>query len=129
MDPIADMIIRIKNAGAVNKSVISMPHSKLKMSILEVLKRRGYIKDFKTVGASPKLSIEIELAYSDAGRHRIEHIARVSKLSCRNYFGLREIKPVKYGKGSMVISTSKGVMSDDEARKAGVGGEALITVW
>ena len=126
-DPIADMLTRIRNAQAVEKSVVAMPASKLKVAIAQVLKDEGYVDGFvvKSEGAKPQL--EIALKYY-AGRPVIEHIERVSRPGLRIYKGRHDIPNVMNGLGVAIVTTPKGVMTDRKARQAGIGGEVLCYV-
>lgn len=127
MDPIANMLVAIKNAGLVNKTSVILPSSKMKLAILELLKKEGYVKAVNvTEGVKP--TVEIILAYVDKSP-RITDVKRVSKPSKRVYTGVKDIAPVKYGHGICVISTPKGIMTDKEARKEMVGGETLFKIW
>lgn len=129
MDKISNLIINIKNAGAVGKEFASVPHSKYKEEIAELLKREGYIKSVAKKGKKVKKTLEIGLLYDTKGNHKIKGVERVSKPSKRVYFGVSEINPVKYGHGIMVLSTPKGILTDKVARKEKVGGEALFKIW
>lgn len=127
MDTLANMLVGIKNAGLVNKASVTLPHSKMKESILKVLKEEGYIKTY-TVTPGVKSEVEVVLEYK-AGKPRISGVTRVSKSSKRVYKGVKEISPVKYGHGMAVFSTPKGILTDKQARKEMVGGEVLFTIW
>lgn len=127
MDQIANMLITIKNGGLVNKTTVTIPASKMKVAILELLKNEGYIKTYNVQG-DVKPTIEIVLAYVK-GSPRISGVTRVSKQSKRVYSGVKEITPFKYGHGMTVFSTPKGILSDKQARKEMVGGEILFTIW
>ncbi len=127
MDTLANMLIAIKNAGLVNKVSVVLPSSKMKVSILDVLKREGYVKTYK-VSEGIKPTVEVVLEYK-AGEPRIHGVKRVSKPSKRTYTGVKEIASVKYGHGLAVLSTPKGIMTDKEARKEQVGGEVLFNIW
>ena len=121
------MLISIKNGGLVKKATVTLPASKMKAAILELLKNEGYIKTYKVAGDS-KPTIEVVLAYTkDAPR--IHGVARVSKQSKRVYTGVKDITSFKYGHGMTVLSTPKGILSDKQARKELVGGEILFTIW
>ena len=126
-DPIADMLTRIRNAQAADKVSVSMPSSKLKVSIAKVLKDEGYIDDFAVRENDGKPQLDVSLKYY-AGRPVIERIERVSRPGLRIYKGSKEIPKVLNGLGITIISTSKGVMTDRSARAAGVGGEVLCVV-
>jgi small subunit ribosomal protein S8 len=126
-DPIADMLTRIRNAQAAERTYVGMPSSKLKVAIANVLKDEGYIDDFKVTQDGPKSTLEIGLKYY-AGRPVIEKIERVSRPGLRIYKGSKDIPPVMNGLGIAIVSTSRGVMTDRKARANGVGGEVLCIV-
>ncbi|MGB5081307.1 MAG: 30S ribosomal protein S8 [Burkholderiales bacterium] len=126
-DPIADMLTRIRNAQAVGKTAVSMPSSRLKTSIAQVLKDEGYIDGFTTRDNEGKEELEIGLKYY-AGEPVIEKIERVSRPGLRIYKGRDELPRVMNGLGVAIVSTSKGVMTDRKARATGVGGEVLCIV-
>jgi small subunit ribosomal protein S8 len=126
-DPIADMLVRIKNALAVGKPLVSMPASKMKLAIADVLKAEGYIGDFRVTGEKAAAKLEIALKYYE-GRPVIERLERVSRSGLRQYRGKDGIPSVLGGLGVAIISTSKGLMTDRQARSAGVGGEVICLV-
>ncbi len=126
-DPIADMLTRIRNAQSVNKVSVTMPASKLKGAIAEVLKDEGYIENYSIDANDGKPLLHVELKYY-AGRPVIEMIERVSKPGLRVYNGGQNIPKVMNGLGVTIVSTSKGVMTDRKAQAAGVGGELLCVV-
>ena len=126
-DPIADMLTRIRNAQSVEKPVVSMPSSKLKVAIAQVLKDEGYIDSFAVKAEGVKSELEISLKYY-AGRPVIERIERVSRPGLRIYRGHDAIPSVMNGLGVAIVTTPKGVMTDRKARQAGVGGEVLCYV-
>jgi small subunit ribosomal protein S8 len=126
-DPIADMLTRVRNAQARAKVSVSMPASKLKASIANVLKEEGYIKDFAVSGEGAKAHLNIELKYFQ-GAPVIEILKRVSRPGLRIYKGKDELPKVKGGLGVAIVSTSQGVMTDRAARAAGQGGEILAYV-
>lgn len=127
-DPISDMLTRIRNAQLAEKATVSMPSSKLKVAIAEVLKEEGYIDGFNVVKAEGgKATLEIGLKYY-AGNSVIEKIQRVSRPGLRIYKGSSEIPQVMNGLGVAIVSTSKGLMTDRKARANGVGGEVLCIV-
>jgi len=126
-DPIADMLTRIRNAQASEKTSVVMPSSKIKAAIAKVLKDEGYVDDFKITQDGPKTILEIGLRYY-AGRPVIEKIERVSRPGLRIYKASRDIPPVMNGLGIAIVSTSRGVMTDRKARASGVGGEVLCIV-
>jgi len=126
-DPISDMLTRIRNAQACGKNSVSMPSSKLKAAIAQVLKDEGYIDQFAVRETGPKRDIEISLKYY-AGQPVIEKLERVSRPGLRIYRGVEEIPKVLNGLGIAIVSTSRGVMTDRKARSQGVGGEVLCIV-
>jgi small subunit ribosomal protein S8 len=126
-DPIADMLSRIRNAQMVGQVDVGMPHSKLKVSIAQVLKDEGYIEDFAVRDEGVKRELRIGLKYY-AGRPVIERLERVSKPGLRVYKGRNDIPRVMNGLGVAILSTSHGVMTDRKARATGVGGEVLCIV-
>ena len=126
-DPIADMLTRIRNAQMVEKASVTMPSSKLKVAIAQVLKDEGYIDGFEVKKDGNKSELEISLKYY-AGRPVIERIERVSRPGLRVYKGRDEIPQVMNGLGVAIVTTPKGVMTDRKARQAGIGGEVLCYV-
>ncbi len=127
-DPIADMLTRIRNSVRVERPFVDIPASGVKKGIADVLKREGFIWDWKEVEEQPIAQIRIELKYGPNGERVIQTIKRVSKPGRRMYSGSRELKPVLGGLGIRIISTSKGVISDREARRDNVGGEVICEV-
>ncbi len=127
-DPISDMFTRIRNAQARARQDVSIPASKSKLAIARVLKDEGFIVDFKMVDGDGHPSIVIELKYFE-GRPVIEHMQRISKPSLRIYRGKDEIPTVVGGLGIAIVSTSRGLMTDREARAQGIGGEVLCSVY
>jgi small subunit ribosomal protein S8 len=128
-DPVADLLTRIRNAVTVGKRDVIVPSSKTKIAVAEVLVREGYIEGFGIVEKPVQNDVLITLKYGPEGERVITHIERVSKPGRRVYKGVSDLKPVLRGLGISVVSTSKGVMSDREAREARVGGEVLCRVW
>ncbi len=127
-DPIADMLIRIKNALLARKDDVAMPHSRMKESLATILKTNGYIKDFSIKKDGARVTLLIELKY--VGRvPAITDVKRISKPGCRLYASTHEIPRSLGGYGITIMSTPKGVVTDKEARKAHVGGEILCQVW
>ncbi len=126
-DPIADMLTRIRNAQMISKAVVTMPSSKLKVAIAQVLKDEGYIDGFAVKGEGVKPELEVALKYY-AGRPVIERIERVSRPGLRVYKGRDSIPQVMNGLGVAIVTTPKGVMTDRKARQTGVGGEVLCYV-
>jgi small subunit ribosomal protein S8 len=126
-DPIADLLTRIRNAQMVAKPTVSVPSSKVKVAIAQVLKDEGYIDGFHVKTETGKTELEIALKYY-AGRPVIERIERVSKPGLRIYRGHNDIPTVMNGLGVAIVSTPKGVMTDRKARASGIGGEVLCYV-
>ena len=128
-DPIADMLTRIRNAMRIERSDVSMPLSKVKRGLAEVLKREGYIWDWSAVEAQPAKQLRLELKYGPNGERVIRRIKRISKPGKRVYTGSKSLRPILNGLGIAVISTSRGVISDREARQRNLGGEVLCELW
>jgi len=130
MDPIADMISSINNAQAVGKKQIAIyPYSNFKYSILELLKKEGLIENLDKKGRLSLRKIIIDLKYNAEGEPVITKIKKVSKQGQRIFSTHNELKPVKSGHGISVVSTSKGLMTNKEARKAKIGGEVICEIW
>ncbi len=130
-DPIADMLTRIRNAVRIERPLVQMPHSKVKRGVAEVLKREGYIWDWHEQEApdAPGKELCIDLKYGPNGERVIRHIKRVSKPGRRVYSRANGLKPILNGLGISIISTSRGVVSDREARQKNLGGEVLCELW
>ena len=128
-DPIADMLTRIRNAVRVEKPFVDIPTSRFKRGIADVLKREGFIWDWKEVDQeNPTATLRLELKYGPNGERVIQTIKRISKPGRRLYTPSKELKPVLGGLGISIISSSKGVISDREARRDNVGGEVLCEI-
>ena len=128
-DPIADMLTRIRNAVRVERVYVEMPTSRLKRGLADVLKREGYIWEWEEVEGTPVKQLRIRLKYGPNGERVIQKIRRVSKPGRRVYCKAKDLRPVLNGLGIRVLSTSRGVLSDREARQKNVGGEVLCEVW
>ena len=130
-DPIADMLTRIRNAVRVERPLVEMPLSKVKRGVAEVLKREGYIWDWHEEAPEDKpfKQLFIDLKYGPNGERVIRHIKRVSKPGRRVYSRSTDLKPILNGLGISIISTSRGVISDREARQKKLGGEVLCELW
>jgi len=131
-DPVADMLTRIRNANLVMKESVEVPASNLKRNIAEILKREGYIADYKFIEDGKQGILKIQLKYKGDRKNKqrvIHSIIRVSKPGRRVYVSKDKIPVVKGGMGISIISTSKGVLTDKEAREYGVGGELICYVW
>lgn len=126
-DPLADMLTRIRNAQMAEKTVVSMPSSKLKAAVAKVLKDEGHIADFQ-ISSEVKPQLSIELKYFE-GKPVIEEVKRISRPGLRQYKSVEQLPKVRGGLGVSIVSTNKGVMTDRAARAAGVGGEVLCTVF
>ena len=129
MDPIADMLIRIKNAQRVKKPEASFSYSKIKFEIAQVLEKEGYLGSIERRGRKNSKLVEAKLLYGENGDPRVTGVARISKPSRRIYRSYREIYPPKGGFGLAVYSTPKGLMTHKEARKQKIGGEILFEIW
>ena len=129
-DPIADMLTRIRNANTAKHDTVDVPSSKMKLAIAEILLNEGYIKKYELVDAGAFKNIHITLKYGeDKNEKIISGLKRISKPGLRVYAGKDELPKVLGGLGIAIISTNNGVITDKEARKAGVGGEVLAFVW
>ena len=128
-DPIADFITRLKNAGMVGHREVLLPYSKLKKAIALVLKQASFVGDIDERDVGGKKILAVSLMYEKNGTPRIRGVKRISKPGRRLYSGVKDIYPVKYGRGVMVLSTPRGVLVDADARKLKVGGETLFSMW
>lgn len=131
-DPIADMLVRLRNAGSAGKPFAYVPYSDLKLRIAHVLMKEGYVASIarKTLkGKTTERMIEIGLQYDGPGQPRIRGAERVSRPSRRLYFGAKDIHPIHQGHGTMLLSTPKGILTGDAARREHVGGEIICKIW
>jgi small subunit ribosomal protein S8 len=128
-DPIADMLTRIRNALINRYGSVEIPTSKAKIEIARVLKKEGYISDYSVLEDGIKKVIKIELKYTPERESIITEIRRVSKPGYRVYVNKNEIPRVKGGLGTSILSTSKGIMTGVQARRSGIGGELICTIW
>lgn len=128
-DPISDMLTRIRNAGMAQKSETTMPATKILVAIANILKSEGYIEDFEVIEKRPQDQLLVKLSYGPDKSHTIREIKRVSKPGLRVYAGKSELPRVKSGLGIAIVSTPEGVLTGYEARRRGIGGEVLCTVW
>lgn len=128
-DPIADMLTRIRNANMAEKKIVQMPHSKMKSEVARLLKSEGFIKDYTMENEDGKSVLKVFLKYSIDREPVIQGLRRISKPSCRKYAASDEVPRVLGGIGIAILSTSSGVMTDNEARQQKVGGEVLCYVW
>ncbi len=128
VDPISDMLTRIRNAQAVNHETVEFPYSKVKFEIVKVLEKEGFIGQIETKGRKINKTIEVVLKY-EGDKPAITDIDRISKQGRRLYIKKNELRPIMQGYGISIISTSSGIMSNKEARKKGLGGEVICQVW
>jgi small subunit ribosomal protein S8 len=128
-DPLADMLTRIRNANIAKLEATDIPSSKLKLRVAQLLKQEGYLKDYKLIEDNRQGVLRVYLKYGPEGREFIEGIKRISKPSRRVYVKKEQIPKVLGGLGIAIISTSKGIVTDSEAKKLNLGGELLCTVW
>ena len=129
IDPIADMLTRIRNSVSIERPHVEVRLSKVKRGVADVLKREGYIWDWQEVEGKPVNSLRLDLKYGPNGERVIRKIRRVSKPGRRVYSRARDLAPVLNGLGISLISTSRGVLSDREARQRNLGGEVLCEIW
>jgi small subunit ribosomal protein S8 len=127
-DPVADMLTRIRNANALKKETVSVPHSNLKASIAEILKEEGFINGYEVEG-DVKKNIVITLKYAENGQKAISGLKKISKPGLRVTAPAEKLPKVLNGLGIAIVSTSQGVMTDAKARKLGIGGEVIAYVW
>ena len=128
-DPIADMLTRIRNAGKAKFNSVEIPGSKLKLEIAKILKDQGFIKNYKFIEDNKQGTLRVYLKYTDSQLPTIYGIERVSRQSRRVYVKSKDISPVFSGLGINILSTSKGILTDSQAKKQNVGGEILCKVW
>ena len=129
-DPIADMLTRIRNGNTAKHDTVDVPASKMKKAIADILTNEGYIKGYELIEDGVKSTIRISLKYgADKNEKVITGIKRISKPGLRVYAGKEELPRVLGGLGTAIISTSRGLMTDKEARKAGIGGEVIAFIW
>lgn len=128
-DPIADMLTRIRNANTVGHETVEIPASKMKKAIAEILKEEGYITDFDVIEDDKQGMIKVTMKYGSNKERVISGIKKISKPGLKVYAKANEVPKVLGGLGIAIISTSKGIVSDKEARKLGVGGEVICYLW
>ena len=131
VDPISDMLTRIRNAQAIGRPTVDIPFSKIKFSLAEILTKEGFTKKVEKKGRGIKKKIEIELLYEDKKNTipKIGQLKRISKPGKREYIKTKDIRPILGGRGINIISTSKELMTGKEAKKKGFGGEILCEIW
>lgn len=127
-DPIGDFITRLKNASLVKKEAVAVPHSKLKEAIALTLKKAGFVGEVGVSGSGVQKMLTVSLSYP-SGTSMIRGVKRISKPGRRLYAGVHDIHSVKYGKGVLILSTPRGILTDAEARKVKAGGETLFSIW
>ena len=128
-DPVSDMLTRVRNAAAAGHATVNIPHSGLKAEIARILKREGFIGDFSVEVSGKRSFLQLKLKYTRGDRSVIRGLNRVSKPGIRKYVGCTEIPKVFGGMGTAIISTSRGIVTDREARRAKLGGEVICYVW
>jgi small subunit ribosomal protein S8 len=128
-DPISDMLTRIRNGGMARKAEVVMPSTKVIVAIAKILKEEGYIADFEVIEKAPQNALKISLRYGADKRHSIREIKRISKPGLRIYAGREAIPRVRSGLGIAIVSTPEGVLTGYEARRRGIGGEVLCTIF
>jgi small subunit ribosomal protein S8 len=128
-DPIADLIIRIRNAGMAKHRTVEVPYSKIKAEITKILKENGMIADYRVLTDTFPLKIRILLKYNRDEEHIIKGMKRISKPGLRIYTGREDVPVIRSGMGFAILSTSHGIMTDHDCRKVGIGGEVLAYIW
>lgn len=128
-DPVADLIIQLKNAGMARKGEVNVPYSKFKHAIAEKLADAGFVSAVEKHGRKVKKTLLVTLKYDEKGAHAIRDVKRISKPGRRLYLKVTDVHPVKFGKGKRFLSTPAGVMTGEEAREKNVGGEELFIIW
>jgi len=128
-DPIADMLTRIRNGVRARKERVEIPGSRLKTQIAELLKKEGFIRDYTVKSDGARTTLVVQLKYTPDGEPVIRHIERVSKPGRRIYAPVEELRPIKRGLGTAIVSTSQGLLPDRECRKRRIGGEVICIVW
>lgn len=128
-DPIADLLTRIRNGQQARLTSVDVPHAKMKLEILRILQDEGYVKSFEINSESKFPKIQVQLRYDAKRRPVISHLRRVSKPGLRVYKGHDDLRPLRSGLGTQILSTSHGVMTDRDARRKRLGGEVICEVW
>ena len=128
-DPIADLLVRIRNAANAKFDTVAMPHSKLREAVARVMLAEGFISGVEVAGEGVCKSLVVALKYTEGRVPVFNEMKRTSKLGRRVYVGADDIRPSRQGMGVAILSTSKGVMKDTDAKRQGVGGEVLCTIW
>lgn len=128
-DPIADMLTRIRNGVQARKEQVEIPGSRLKAQIAELLKQEGFIRDYEVKQEGVRSTLVVHLKYTPDGEPAIQHIERVSKPGRRIYAPVEELRPIRRGLGTAIVSTSQGLLPDRECRRRRIGGEVICIVW
>lgn len=128
-DPVADLLTRLRNACLAKHASVSIPMSVLKLNIVRILKEEGFVRNYEVRGSGYQALIDVTLGYDQNRQSLIRGVRRISKPGCRIYVGKSKLPKIRNGLGIAIVSTSRGVMSDAQARVAGVGGEFLCEVW
>ncbi len=128
-DPIADMLTRVRNANSAAKEKVNIPTSKKLVEIARILKEEGYIIDYQVIDGEPRATLEVILKYGPKKEKTLRGLKRISKPGLRVYAGKDDLPRVLGGLGTAIISTSKGMMTDRDARKVGIGGEVIAYIW
>lgn len=128
-DPIADFLTQIRNAVMAGKSAVSIPHSSMKERVAKFLEGKGYLSDVEVGGKKIKKRLSFGIVADENGQAKVKGLVRISKPSKRIYLGYKEVRPVKFGYGMTILSTPKGIMSDEDAKREKTGGEALFKIW
>ena len=128
-DVISDFIIQLKNAGMVRKDQAVMPYSRMRNALAQKLRTAGYVADVSSVGHGTEKRLSVTLLYTKSGAHKLRGVQRISKPGRRVYMKSQAIRPFKHAQGLLILSTPKGILTGEEARKEGVGGEALFSLW
>ena len=128
-DTTADFLTRVRNAALARQEKVDVPHTKMANGLVEILKREGFVTNFRLIERKPRSVLRIYLKYNKQRKSFIRKIVRASKPGLRRYAGHDEIRPVLGGMGITIISTSKGLLTDNEARAQGIGGEVVCQVW
>jgi len=128
-DPIADMLTRMRNALMMRHEQVNVPHSRLKEGVLKILKQEGFINGYEVLGEKTKKMLVVQLKYTSDGKAVITTLRKISKPGRRSFSGYENFKSYREGMGLKILTTSKGLLSDHEARKQKVGGEILVEVW
>jgi len=129
VDVIAELVNNLKVSNLAKKATVTFPYSKMRESVFTVLQKEGFIKGFEKKGKKVVKTIDVELAYEEGGKPKIQGVQQISKYSRRLYYGAKDIHGVRSGYGALLLTTTKGIMTDRQARREKVGGEALFKIW